>query len=965
MEQVEALFENQVQILEAIKNQLRNFKKDTMDRKSLDSCQRRLETLEKYWIEFQNNDQKLRQYEIGEHEYFAQDYLNNAEKMYNDVKEYIQSFIRANYTKPSSPLQKPKFQWPQVPVSTEMGAIPKTPSNQQSTSGNLEYLLRKQRSNFKAFAHTLSTINLDAISEKWEFDDILKNLQARWSTIDSLHWEIDSESLERNAEYEESFIKYEHRYQTIKKALNTKMWSVSHRDKSTPQMDIPFFSGDYRSWISFKDLFVEAIHNNRSLSDAQKMQFLKSKLRGEAEKLVQHLNISAANYDTCWEILTHRYHNIKLIFSNHASTLMNLSCVQQQSATQIKKIHDTTKESLYAINNLGIDTSTWDPLIVHIVSQKLDAETLQDYVESVSDPRAIPSLKEFLQFLENKFTSLESSRRKLETPKSSQQHEVPKNSKNNNFYKSFSSSKKPLNSNKNSNFENRTGCRLCNKKHLLIQCNQFLKLQSKEKLNVVQKFNYCVNCLYDHHGNACVSESRCRQCGGFHNTWLHEAFSRSEQNNRNQSSNVAMNNERDVVEVLLATALIKVQAANGSYQQMRALIDQGSQTSLITENAAQQLGINRQRCNGVIFGVGVKENACKGMINITCLSNHSDYQFTTDVFIMRSLINKLPNQSFPKPSWSFLENIQLSDPDFSISRPVDLLLGADVYSSIIMNGIIRENQSLPIAQQTRLGWILCGRVKSYHCNVVINNLDEIKRFWTTEDIGEEPSMSKEDYNCVQFYKETTTRREDGRYVVRLPLKSDANELLGDSRSKAVAQFRQLERKFHQQPELARDYQAFLKEYEELGHMHLVSAESSSMQSSRFFFPHHCVKRAESTTTSLRVVFNGSSRSSSGHSLNDVMYTGPNLQKDLFDLILKWRIHQFAFTADIEKMYRQILVHPDDQQYQMIIWRDSPNQPLQEYQLGTVTYGCCSSPFIAMMTLQHLANEESSNYSTML
>ncbi|CAG9138028.1 unnamed protein product [Plutella xylostella] len=110
---------------------------------------RRLETLEKYWIEFQNNDQKLRQYEIGEHEYFAQDYLNNAEKMYNDVKEYIQSFIRANYTKPSSPLQKPKFQWPQVPVSTEMGAIPKTPSNQQSTSGNLEYLLRKQRSNFK------------------------------------------------------------------------------------------------------------------------------------------------------------------------------------------------------------------------------------------------------------------------------------------------------------------------------------------------------------------------------------------------------------------------------------------------------------------------------------------------------------------------------------------------------------------------------------------------------------------------------------------------------------------------------------------------------------------------------------------------------------------------------------------------------------------------------------------------
>lgn len=43
-----------------------------------------------------------------------------------------------------------------------------------------------------------------------------------------------------------------------------------------------------------------------------------------------------------------------------------------------------------------------------------------------------------------------------------------------------------------------------------------------------------------------------------------------------------------------------------------------------------------------------------------------------------------------------------------------------------------------------------------------------------------------------------------------------------------------------------------------------------------------------------------------------MYKGANLQQDLELLILlvKWKHFQFAFTADIEKMFRGILVHPD-------------------------------------------------------
>ncbi|CAK1600220.1 unnamed protein product [Parnassius mnemosyne] len=49
-------------------------------------------------------------------------------------------------------------------------------------------------------------------------------------------------------------------------------------------------------WISFKDLFLEAIHNNPTINKAQKMQHLKTTLRGEAERLVQHLSIGAMTH---------------------------------------------------------------------------------------------------------------------------------------------------------------------------------------------------------------------------------------------------------------------------------------------------------------------------------------------------------------------------------------------------------------------------------------------------------------------------------------------------------------------------------------------------------------------------------------------------------------------------------------------------------------------------------------------
>lgn len=77
----------------------------------------------------------------------------------------------------------------------------------------------------------------------------------------------------------------------------------------------------------------------------------------------------------------------------------------------------------------------------------------------------------------------------------------------------------------------------------------------------------------------------------------------------------------------------------------------------------------------------------------------------------------------------------------------------------------------------------------------------------------------------------------------------------------------------------------------------------SNQKPSYYLPHRWVIRSDSATTTLRVVFNASSPTLSGLSLNDLMFSGPNLQKYLLSLILKWGLYEIAFTADIEKMFR--------------------------------------------------------------
>ena len=191
--------------------------------------------------------------------------------------------------------------------------------------------------------------------------------------------------------------------------------------------------------------------------------------------------------------------------------------------------------------------------------------------------------------------------------------------------------------------------------------------------------------------------------------------------------------------------------------------------------------------------------------------------------------------------------------------------------------------------------------------------------------------------CENHFNDNTIRNSEGRFVVWLPFKADS--ALGALKNLALQRFIALEKRLAKQVTLKNQYCKFMDEYIKLGHMSKV--DFNQINENHYFLPHHCVFKPDSTTTKLRVFFDASAKTSSNVSLNDILSTGPTIQDELFTNLLRFRLHRYVFTADIEKMYRQILVHEDDRRFQLILWRNHPTEELQAYQLNTVTYGTTS------------------------
>lgn len=737
-----------------------------------------------------------------------------------------------------------------------------------------------------------------------------------------------------------------------------------------PHLKIPQFNGNLEEWLPFKNLFESLVISNHSLSAIEKLQYLKTHLTGAAFNLVKHTTLTADNFQKTWDSLTEFYENSRVLINTALQSLFNLKRVTKESGTEIQQLYSDFMQLYRTFETLKCPIEHWDLILIYICTQKLDVKSNKLWEAHLGSAKKPPSWKQFHDFLFSRMSSLQSFEKShqkgiLQSIKqlSAKVHHQSKFTESPSDYKA--------------------NCVLCKEDHYIAFCPKYSSKSIQQKLDIVSKYKLCFNCLGNHRVSKCRVTKRCQKCGNKHHTTIHHTKIQSQfkkrENTENQKENLAEPSTKSEAKVLhsysdtsmgasilLATAKVIVVSALGQVIKLRALVDQGSEVSIVTERVVQQLNLPRSHSSISLTGIGAqKVKRTKGITSFILRPYfESNYEAQVRAYILPKLTTSIPSCSHNKDSWSHLKSLTLADPEFHKTGTIDLIIGAEVYSQIIEEGIIKGVPNTPIAQSTKLGWIISGatshntinnRAQGYHVSVREDLHDLLRHFWETEEIlTATKTLSRDEQECENQFKATHSRDATGRYIVKLPFKDSADKL-GDSKSKAFRQMTNLQHKFSSNESYAKLYKEFIEEYEQLNHMKRV--ENTQCEPEKvYYLPHHGVYREHSLSTKLRVVFNGSSKTTTGYSLNQILHSGAKLQLNLFNVLIWFRMFQYVFFADIEKMYRQIQVHPSDWNYQRIIWIESLGN-LIIYTLRTVTYGLICAPFLALRTFEQLILDE--------
>ncbi|XP_055527495.1 uncharacterized protein LOC129720100 [Wyeomyia smithii] len=619
--------------------------------------------------------------------------------------------------------------------------------------------------------------------------------------------------------------------------------------------------------------------------------------------------------------------------ASYVDSLFDFPLLKRECASELSSLVDKFEANVKVLQQLGEKVQFWDILLIRMLSSRLDSKTRRDWEEyaSTKDPL---SFRDLTALIQRRVTVLQNIQgNPTESQPTNLVRKPPQRAT-----VSHAATQPELRK-----------CIICHDHRPLYMCTTFSKLCPEDKEKEVRRHRLCRNCLRKGHLVAeCPSNSTCRKCRGRHHTQL------CIDKVKTHAPIKAESNAR----VLISTP-------STSYQSTSAVSASISEPS----SYASRIKAQRKKVHLPIAGIGQSSAHARQTLLTTVRSRFGKYTYTLDFLVLPKVTIDLPSASVDVSSWEIPPGVQLADPSFHRTTPVDLVLGAEIFFDLFkVAGRIPLGEDLPVLVNFVFGWVMSGkstlnrRTAPVTANfATTHNLQALmEKFWSIEEDDTDPCYSVEEAACEEHFRQTVTRNADGRYVVRLPLKQDILSKLNDNRRSALHRFHQLEARLVRNPDLQHQYRAFVEEYHALGHMQRVS-DYEDPPTPCYHLPHHAVVREDSTTTKLRVVFDASCKIPNGPSLNDALMVGPTVQEDLRSIIMRSRTHQVMLIADSKQMYRQVLVDDRDTPLQRIVGRPSPDSPTETYELKTVTYGTASAPFLATRILQQLADDECNEF----
>ena len=241
--------------------------------------------------------------------------------------------------------------------------------------------------------------------------------------------------------------------------------------------------------------------------------------------------------------------------------------------------------------------------------------------------------------------------------------------------------------------------------------------------------------------------------------------------------------------LLLMTCRILVSAPDGSMVEARALLDNASSASFISERLVQSLCLPRTRQNVRVSGIGgMSHGSPTQYISNFRISAIKSARRKIDItaVIVPKVTCDLPVHPVPFDSkWKHLTSLSLADPTFGKPGRIDILLGVDVFADVLRQGWRTGPAGSPVAFATEFGWVLSGQaepsssaehVTTHHTSVAFKD-DTLRKFWEIEEAPiSEVALSLEERGVLNHFKTNHSRTEGGRFVVPLPKRPDEASL---------------------------------------------------------------------------------------------------------------------------------------------------------------------------------------------
>ena len=832
----------------------------------------------------------------------------------------------------------------------------------------------------------IKLVTKDTISNFTSRYENLSNLKSKFNEIQSKVIEFNSriklEDLKLEVPKTQMFVDeliydIQDNYRNLKEARDRDELNANTDNKPPininvplPKIDIPVFGGQIDEWPNFKALFDSLVHNSNLISPVEKFQYLKSYLRLDAASVVENYQLTTDLYYVAYTALEKRYNNKRRLAQLYIDRILDFSKNSGSNTRNLQLFLTAHTAAVNAFRALNIPDTT-DYLLLYICLRNLDNGTRKAFERHCSS-QVIPTFETFIQFIEE-------SCKTNELMSTAQVFPPPRKIKPSLFTHKTSVISSNVN---NCSKRVEVVCAACHESHQLYACPKFRAMDYNSKRQLIQSSHKCFRCFGSHFAKDCKSKGLCKVCSnGNHHTLLHRtnSINKSPSSPQSHRSSYVLEIPTKTVEipslschtsnlhegqtVLLGTAKVLIVDVCGYYHVARAVLDSGSQVSAISLALTKKLGLKIHRSPCQVVGISAEATNVQGTTSCHLRSRYN-HNFTLPVspVILNTIVKELPTTPL-KHLNSYCQNLRLADEDFAIPSQIDLLLGADVYPYILNSPTKNLILGKPSALETVFGYVILGPVESHSKPLLRTSLFTItspleslvKRFWEIEEVSTASIINEEDEYVEEHFKQHHRRDETGRYVVAIPFKP--NLVLDSLHNRGIVTqtFLNQERRLMSNKLHFEAYSKFLIEYRDLGHMVPTSTPGN------YLLPHHPVFKQSSSTTKVRVVFNGSAPSNLKHSLNDFMFSGPKLQKPLAGLLINFRQHLVALSTDIRMMYRQIRVRPEDCQYQHILWRPSNTDQITEFELTTITYGLKSSPFLAQRVIAQLSLDDGVKY----